>query len=170
MSVELLQDNTKVNELADDRESCFYVLTWTALCFTKHTIKKGSLKSLLSPFNESYEDGDIVAGGRLKMLSLIQKDIEKSVEFDDRPHLDKLIAELTKMFAVRYEPLPSASDMEPMVFESIMKNRNTRMETLKRRDWLVETFRRHLNPDSWPTSDIAVKQPTDDGRKRRRTR
>jgi hypothetical protein len=169
MSVELLQDNTKVNELADDRESCIYVLTWTALRFTKHTIKKGSLKSLLSPFDEKYEDGDVVAGGRLKRDSLIQKEIEKSVEFDGRPQLDKLLFEITKMFAVRYEPLPSASDMETSVFESLMKHGNTRMETLNERDWLVKTLRRHLDAGSWPTSDVAEQQSIDDGRKRRKT-
>jgi len=145
MSVELLQDSTKVNELADDRESCFYVLVWTALWFTKHTIKKGSLKSLLSPFDERYEYGDVVAGGRLKRDSLIQKEIEKSVEFNDRPHLDKLIADLTDVLAVRYEPPPSASYMKPATYEDLLSHRNTRMETLKKRDWLVKTFRRHLD-------------------------
>ena len=169
MSVGLLEDSTKVNELADDRESCFYVLTWMALKFTKHTIKKGSLKTLLNPFNELDEDGGIISGGNLKRDSLREMKIEKSVEFNDRPYLDKLIAELTKIFVARYDHLPG-SDMEPTLSEALIRHRKERMEALNRRGWLVETFRHHLDPDFWPTSDIAVKQSTGDERKRRRTR
>ena len=170
MSAALLQNNEKCNELEDDRESCLHVLTWTALCFTNHTILNGELSELLRPFNEMYEVEHGFKGGDLKMGMLVFGHILERVKFDGRPHLDKLIADLTKMFAIRYERLPSASDMEPALYESLMNHRNTRMETLKKRDWLVKTFRRHLNAGSWPTSDEAVKQPTDDGRKRKRTR
>jgi hypothetical protein len=163
MSAALLQDNKKCNELEDDRESCLHVLTWRALCFTNHTIINGELRELLWHFDEVYED-DGVKGGSLKIGFLLSGKISQRVKFDGRPHLDELIANLTRMFAVRYEWLPSASDMEPMLFEGIINFRNTRMETLKKRDWLVETFRRHLDSGSWPTSDSAVKQSTD-GRK-----
>ena len=112
MSAAVLRSNTKINELADDRESCLHVLIWTALCFTKHTIKKGSLKGLLQPFNGAYEDGDLSAG-ELKISSLLQKKIPLWVKFDDRPHLDTLIAELTYAIAVRYEPPPSQSRVKP---------------------------------------------------------
>lgn len=169
MSVRLLEDSTKVNELADDRESCFYVLTWTALRFTKYTIKKGSLKTLLNPFNELVEDGGIVSGGNLKRDSLRDKKIENSVEFDDRPYLDKLIAELSNIFVARYDNLPQQF-MGTTLHDSLEHHIKERIEELNKRGWLVNTFRKYLDPDFWPTSDIAVKQFTVDERKRRRIR
>jgi hypothetical protein len=156
MSAALLQDNKKCNEIEDDRESCFHVLTWMALCFTNHTIVNGELREFLRPFNEVYEVGDGVKGGDLKKVFLLCGDIPERVKFDGRPHLDELIANLTRMFTVRY--------VEPTFFEDDLNIINTRMETLKKRDWLVETFRRHIDSGSWPTSDSAVKQSTD-GRK-----
>ena len=43
------------------------------------------------------------------------------------------------------------------------------MDSLKRPGWLVETFKRHLDPRlSWPSSDSTLEQPVDT-RKRRRT-
>ena len=160
MSAAVLRDKTKINELADDRESCLHVLTWTALCFTKHTIKKGSLKGLLQPFNEAYEDEDLSAG-ELKISSLLQKKIPLWVKFDDRPHLDALIAELTYAIAVRYEAPPSQSRIKPAIYEDIMNYRTAQMISLGERDWLVKVFKRHLEADLWPDKDKAVDQRSD---------
>ena len=132
MSAAVLQDNTKANELADDRELCLHVLTWTALCFTKHTIKikKGSLKYLLQPFNEAYEDGDAFAGGSFKRAFLLQREIENSVKFDDRPRLDALIADLTDVFAARYaQPLINT----PLAIAQFEGQREPLMNDLNRR-------------------------------------
>jgi len=41
------------------------------------------------------------------MRFLATREIPHVIRFDRRPHLDKLIEELTKMFAVRYEKPPS---------------------------------------------------------------
>jgi hypothetical protein len=157
MSAELLEDVTKANELADDRESCLYVLTWTALCYTKHTIKDRTLNDLLRGFYYAYKAGDLVTGGCLKRVSLLFREIPERVRFDGRPHLDNLISDLTRALAVRYEPLLSPSYMELTRFEIFMDHRNTRMDSLKRRGWLVEIFKRHLDAGPWPTLDEAVK-------------
>ena len=149
MSVALLQDPTRGNELADDRESCLYVLIWMALCYTTHTITLRNLDAFLRPFSEVDEDDNGAMGGDLKMCSLLFGNIPRWVKFDDRPHLDALIAELTKMFAVRYlQPIINIPS-EVARFEEINNN-------MKRDGWLVETFRRHLNAGPWPTSDGAV--------------
>ena len=177
MSAALLQNNKKCNELEDDRESCLHVLTWTALRYTNHTISQGDLKGLLRPFDEAYEENDSVKGGKLKKGSLLERDIPERVKFDGRPHLDELIAELTETFAVRYEKKPSekrireferSRDSGASVVNDIVFIHRERMDSLKRPGWLVETFKRHLDPGSWPTSDSAVEQSIDP-RKRRRT-
>jgi hypothetical protein len=104
MSVALLQDNEKHNELEDDRESCLHVLTWTALRFTKHAISNnGTVMKFLRAFDEAYDDGNGVQGGGLKMKSLLSRDISEEVKFKDRPQLDRLVEKLTETFAVRYE-------------------------------------------------------------------
>ncbi|KIM40752.1 hypothetical protein M413DRAFT_52423, partial [Hebeloma cylindrosporum] len=36
MSAAILVDPEKVHDIRDDRESAFYVLTWTALCYANH--------------------------------------------------------------------------------------------------------------------------------------
>jgi hypothetical protein len=38
----------------------------------------------------------------------------RMVKFDRRPHLDKLIRELTEAFATRYEEPPSARDLQAL--------------------------------------------------------
>lgn len=66
MSAALLRNNDKYNDFEDDRESCFRVLAWMALCFTRHTISGGSLSRFLRAFDEEYEGEDVVKGGDLK--------------------------------------------------------------------------------------------------------
>src|SRR5882762_11940514 len=114
MSAALLQDHGKCNELEDDRESCLHVLTWTALRFTNHTISGGSASRFLRAFDEEYQDEEDVKGGDLKMGFLATREIPRVVKFDGRPHLDKLIRELTEAFAVRYEEPPSAEQINQL--------------------------------------------------------
>ena len=163
MSAGLLRDDDAgVNELADDRESCLYVLTWTALRYTKHTIKNDTLIELLRPFNEVSKVRDFVKGGKFKLVSFLHRDIPVQVRFDGGPHLDKLIADLTSVIAARYEALPSPLYTEASRIEILLKNlRNAAMDSLKRRGWLVETFKRHLDAGSWQSLDEVVKQSID---------
>ena len=178
MSAALLQNNGKPNDLEDDRESCLHVLTWTALRFTNHN---GDLKKLLRPFDEAYEARNGIEGGELKIGYLLHRKIPKQVKFEGRPHLDELIAVLTKTFAVRYEETPSKERFERLekmekaglyssddLAENTVFQYRNRMSSLKGRNWLVEAFRSHLDAGSWPTSDTANKQLIDGHRGKRR--
>ena len=68
--------------------------------FTNHTISGSGTSRFLRAFDEEYED-EGVRGGDLKRGFLGTRQIPRVVKFDDRPHLDKLIEELTEAFAVR---------------------------------------------------------------------
>jgi hypothetical protein len=182
MSAALLQDNDKCNKLEDDRESCLHVLTWTALRFTKHTISGSSLNKFLRAFDEEYETVHGVKGGDLKKGFLLGRDIPRMVKFDRRPQLDALIEELTEAFAVRYEKPPTANQLEVL---NQMKSSNVpssfleentafkyqkRLNDLISPSWLVDTFRRHLDADPWPSSDKAEGQPIGTGSSKKRAR
>jgi len=182
MSAALLRNNDKCNELEDDRESCLHVLTWTALRFTNHTISGSGTSRFLRAFDEEYEDEEGVRGGDLKKGFLLGRDIPRVVKFDHRPHLDKLIRELTEAFAVRYEEPPSAKDLQALedaqianVPESVMTNLpafsyRKRLDDLAAPNWLVDTFRRNLNADFWPSSDKFREQPIGIGSSKKRAR
>jgi hypothetical protein len=87
------------------------------------------------------------------------------VKFDRRPQLDALIEELTEAFAVHYEKPPSDDHMQRLerawtgnVDLSIMQLLPTfdyqkRLDDLAAPSWLVDTFRRYLDADTWPPSD-----------------
>ena len=198
MSAKLLRNIKKRNELEDDRESCLHVLTWMALRYTSHSISNGCLEHFLMDFDETYEAKGGVHGGMLKSGSLLSRKIPEQVKFDHRPHLDNLIAELTETFAVRCERKPSEKEFE--IFEELEKKGKSgknpseedseelklphkeilayyrvseyreRTRSLKKRGWLVETFKRHLDAGPWPTSDRAEKQLTDDEHRAKRRR
>jgi hypothetical protein len=181
MSAALLQDNEKYNELEDDRESCLHVLTWTALRFTNHTISGGGTSRFLRAFDEEYED-EGVKGGDLKRGFLATREIPRVVKFDRRPQLDKLIRELTEAFAVRYEEPPSAdqlqaleraqaANIDPSIMSGLMAfNYQKRLDDLAAPSWLVDTFRRNLNAEFWPSSDKFREQPIGTGSSKKRAR
>jgi hypothetical protein len=66
MSAALLHDNSKCNKLEDDRESCLYVLTGTALRFTDDTFSGGGTNRFLRAFDEVYRDKEDDKGGDFK--------------------------------------------------------------------------------------------------------
>ena len=182
MSAALLQDNDKCNELEDDRESCLHVLTWTALRLTNHTISKGRSSDFLRPFDKEYENEDSVRGGELKTGFPVSRKIPRLVKFDHRPHLDKLIEELTEVFAVRYEKPPShdhvrglerarADNVDPSIMRLLPAfDYQKRLDDIAAPSWLVDTFRRYLDADSWPPSDKARGQPMGTGSNKKRER
>ena len=169
MSVALLRNNKKYNELEDDRESYLHVLTWTALRFTNHTISGGSTSGFLRAFDEEYED-ERVKGGDLKKGFLLGRDIPRAVKFDHRPKLDALIEELTETFAVHYEkPLSDdhiqglerarAGNVDPFIMRLLPAfDYQKRLDDLAAPSWLVDTFHRFLDADTWPPLDKAQKQ------------
>jgi hypothetical protein len=181
MSAALLQDTAKCNELEDDRKSCLHVLTWTALRFTNHTISGGGTSRFLRAFNEAYED-EGVKGGDLKKGFLLGRDIPRVVKFDRRPHLDKFIEELTEACAVRYEKPPTADQLRALeraqaanIDPSIMFgltafNYQKRLDDQVAPSWLVDTFRRYLDADTWPPSDEAQGQLIGTGSNKKRAR
>jgi hypothetical protein len=181
MSAALLQDNEKYNELEDDRESCLHVLTWTALRFTNHTISGGGTSRFLRAFDEEYED-EGVKGGDLKRGFLATREIPRVVKFDRRPQLDALVEELTETFAVRYEKPPSAdqlqaleraqaANIDPSIMSGLMAfNYQKRLDDLAAPSWLVDTFRRNLNAEFWPSSDKFREQPIGTGSSKKRAR
>jgi hypothetical protein len=194
MSAALLQNTAKPNELEDDRESCLHVLTWMVLCYTELGILNDTelgnsnvtWRDLLRPFDEAYKAGDVVKGGIHKQVSLTDNNIPDLVKFNDRPHLDALIEELTKTFAFRYKK-PTEDDFKEfdeleatglhseklLAADPVFKYRD-RMSSLQSRGWLVKTFRHHLAGDPWPTSDKPVEKDSEGeviepSAKRRRT-
>jgi hypothetical protein len=182
MSAALLRNNDKCNELEDDRESCLHVLTWTALRFTNHSISGSGTSRFLRAFDEEYEDEEGVRGGDLKKGFLLGRDIPRVVKFDDRPHLDKLIEELTEAFAVRYEKPPTANQfdvlnqMRSSNLPSSFLEENTafkyqkRLDDLVARNWLVDVFRRYLDTNPWPSSDQSHGQLIGTGSNKKRAR
>jgi hypothetical protein len=104
------------------------------------------------------------------------------VRFDRRPHLDKLIRELTESFATRYEEPPTARDLQALedaleahVPESVMTNLpafsyRKRLDDLAAPSWLVDTFCRYLDADNWPSSDKAQGQLIGTGSNKKRAR
>ena len=183
MSAALLQDNDKCNELEDDRESCLHVLTWTALRFTKHTISGSSLNKFLRAFDEAYETADGIKGGDLKKGFLLGRDIPRMVKFDRRPQLDALIRELTEAFATRYKEPPTAEKIsqlqrlrdkgitdDDLGNNSVVLNYTRGVASLKSPDWLVDTFRHHLDAGCWPPSNKTQGQPIGNGSSKKRVR
>jgi hypothetical protein len=182
MSAALLRNNKKCNLLEDDRESCLHVLTWTALRFTKHTCSEGDSSMFLRAFDEEYEDEEGVKGGDFKRGFLATREIPRVVKFDRLPHLDVLIRQLTEAFAARYEEPPSADQLQALeraqaanIDPSIMSgltafNYQKRLDDLVAPSWLVDTFRRYLDADTWPPSDEARGQLISTGLNKKRAR
>jgi hypothetical protein len=156
--------------------------TWMALHFSKHTGSGGSSKRFLRAFDEEYKDEDGVEGGDLKKGFLLGCNISRVVKVDHRPHLDKLIEELTEVCAVRYKKPPSDDRIQGLerawagnVNPSIMRllpvfDYQKRLDNLVTPSWLVDTFRRYLNEDPWPPSDEARGQLISTGSNKKRAR
>jgi len=154
MAAALLQDNDKCNKLEDNRESCLH----------------------------DYEDEDGVKGGDLKRGFLVTCEIPCVIKFDHRPLLDKLIEELTEVFAARYKDPPSAVDInavEEARAANLPASIMSRLTTFKYQKcfndlitlgWLVDTLHCYLNADPWPPSDKARGQPIGTGSSNKRAR
>jgi len=107
MSAALLQNPELRQDLQDDRESAFHVLSWIALRYTKHN-KLHELSSLLDVYDECHDTAAGARGGRGK-LAFMDHDC-KTLEFDRRPALTELVRSLAVTISVRYDdsPIPKA--------------------------------------------------------------
>jgi hypothetical protein len=175
ISAALLLNVEKLHELQDDRESSLHLLTWIALRYTAHNLKPRDLSGLLEMFDETFFSDQGVNGGRIKRGHLGTQYIPTVVKFNNRPQLDKLIEELTDVFAVRYEVEPKQEVQErfrileetnkpndPAIADHVVPRYRKRQNDLVDSNWLVGTFRRHLaDRGAWPEDDKAVPQVPD---------
>jgi hypothetical protein len=152
------------------------------LCLTKHTISGGGTNRFLRAFDEAYEDEEDVKGGDLKRGFLATREIPHVVKFNHRPHLDKLIEELTEACTVHYEKLPLDDHMQELerawvgnVDPSIMRllpvfDYQKHLDDLAAPSWLVDTFHPYLDEDTWPPLDEAQGQLIGTGSNKKRAR
>ncbi|KIM44449.1 hypothetical protein M413DRAFT_353590 [Hebeloma cylindrosporum] len=181
MSAAILQNPTKVHDISDDRESAFHVLTWTALCYGRHTQRRpDDLKRLLKVYDYSFAAGKYIEGGELKRDTLLQYKLSKEVSFN--PPLDRLIKDLavnlraryidiepsarakleaTKKKIAQFEQAPGGPEAHRDVLEALRDNctdnpafvLSTLMKQLETRGWLVKKMRKYLQESGWPLDD-----------------
>jgi len=188
MSAALLQNPELRQDLQDDRESAFHVLSWIALRYTKHN-KLHELSSLLDVYDECHDTAAGARGGRGK-LAFMDHDC-KTLEFDRRPALTELIRSLARTIAARYDdsPIPKADieevhllllnlNMDPPVDEdetaisSLLSQERIKFGKqfkaypfaaakvkISKRGWLVRSIRHSTDDPRWHESDKAELNP-----------
>jgi hypothetical protein len=166
MSAVLLRSADHVHELADDRESAFWVLTWVLLRYTQHNLSPDDLAERMTIFDQTLWIHGTVSGGTLKTLALFEKTDLSEVQFTGRPGLRKLINSLAHTFSFRYKRKPSeeASDRNMnrvgissfSVLDSISEEQLAALKGDPQ--WLVRTLRDATSNGDWPTNDGPVKQ------------
>ena len=174
MSISLLLKMSDRHELADDRESVFWVLVWVLLRYSKHNVSSGELPSLLHIFDESVWLDDGAEGGRGKQDVIRDQVLSNMVQFSGHPVLNQLLRDLSGVFSVRYRRQPSAQiirDYEdflsglmdlpaPTPFLVLLRDhlvpRHTEdMAALSESRWLVQALRGATSKAGWPTEDSA---------------
>jgi len=184
ISISLLLKMSGRHELADDRESAFWVLVWVLLRYSKHNLSSDRLARLLHIFDESDWFDDAVEGGMGKQNVIRDQVLSNMVQFSDHPVLNQLLRYLSDIFSVRYREQPSAQDIKNYevlaqdikdyeVLVSDLKglpapgssralrdhpvHRHTEtVAALSESRWLVQALRESTSKDGWPTDDRAV--------------
>jgi hypothetical protein len=172
MSGKLISMKDHVHDFTDDLESTIYILLWVALMYSKcsdRTKIAGFLKTVLDP----QPDDDSTYTSKPEFLRGGQ--FLDDVKFVDRPCLDKLLRQLTKLFACRYLPQPSDEqrgqeatmrkycDQSPEL-RSIYDNLfavlyDRQIDLLKDHEEIIRYFEEALVDRSrWPAEDGAEKQ------------
>ncbi|KAK0439052.1 uncharacterized protein EV420DRAFT_1316297 [Desarmillaria tabescens] len=152
MSAHLLASYGTVHTLVDDRESSVWVLLYVTLRHTRNSFLPTKLHHNLKLwFEDSVIESRGETGGEGKYGVLTGA--HKVLPSFDVYGLDQLIRELVDVFAVRYEPEPTAEN--ELLYEQVMATlphmaaltpkgmRLTRMEKLNNPTWLCNTLRRH---------------------------
>jgi hypothetical protein len=146
-----------------------------ALCYSSHNVPPKKLRGLLEMFDEAFYTEQGTNGGRLKRDCLTSRSMERSVTFTHRPGLDNLLRELTDTFAVRYEKTPTSEELarfemlQSSIPHALLQNDvvfkyQSRLQALVEPNWLIDTFRRHLEDrDAWLAADKAKMQKIDAG-------
>jgi len=183
MSSALLKNPELPQDLEDDRESAFHVLSWIALRYTKHN-KLNDLSPLLSAYDECHDTAAGPRGGDGKIAFMTQA---WTVSFDERPALTELITSLARTISARYSEITipedvkevralllkldaelPADDDETMIYSLLSPDRAkfakqikaypfaAAMLKIRHRGWLVSSIRRYTDDESrWPASDKA---------------
>lgn len=103
MSGKLISEKEHVHNFNDDLESTIYILLWVALMYSKCSnspMAAGFLEIVLDTQPHS------TSTYASKPDFLMGRQFLRDVKFVDRPCLDNLLDQLTKLFAVRYHCQP----------------------------------------------------------------
>jgi hypothetical protein len=161
ISAELLRDPQRIQTIEDDRESAIHVLTWLALRYTKHD-RLDIVSSYLAIYDQV--DHGFATGGIQKGNEFFSSVFPK---FTSGP-LNRLLAVVRKHFSARYGKTYSDEEVREVREYVAARKYNpiygylppyiygSHMEALKKSNWLVEVFNKHLGSDDWPLDDKAV--------------
>ena len=187
MSSALLKNPELPQDLEDDRESAFHVLSWIALRYTKHNELNG-LSRLLSAYDECYDTAAGPRGGDGKIAFMTQA---WTMTFNERPALTELIASLAETFNVRYAKITAHEedveevrallldlDTDPpangdvMAISSLLSQERVKFSSqliaypfaaaklkVSKRGWLVRRIRYSTDDPRWHESDKAELNP-----------
>lgn len=145
------------------------MLTWLALRYTKHD-QLENLNAYLTIYDEvdRRKSKGIATGGRAKGTQFF----DELPTFTSEP-LNRLLIVVRKTFSARYgetyqdDEIQEAKDlvaqaeanpaMNPAIYYRLAPYMYvSRLEALKKPNWLVEVFNKHLESDDWPACDKAV--------------
>ena len=163
MSVALLQnrEHEHEHEILDDRESAFYVLTWSALRYTAHS-RHATMGLLMDPYDEAKVDWDgTVMGGWLKK-HMIRSPLEATFH---PPALHALIEELCAWFDERYRVLERRSlifsgERGAEYFDAVKAHHLKSCEMMRENGSLVRVFRQSLASCDWSDDDMTQENNT----------
>jgi hypothetical protein len=147
------------------------VLTWLALRYTKHD-RLDNLSSYLAVYDEvdRRESKGIDTGGINKGNEFFSRVFPK---FTSDP-LNRLLTQVRETFSFRYQIKQHSPGeiQQAMDFMASMASGRpvdpskahlvgayfyaSGMESLKKPNWLIEVFNKHLESDDWPLDDKAV--------------
>jgi hypothetical protein len=144
------------------------VLTWLALRYTQHN-KLAKLSSYLKIYDEvdCDESDGLATGGQSKGDNFSSKAFPT---FISNP-LNRLLIEVRETFSFRYQQKQHSPDeiqqaIDFMASQTPVNPSNAHlagvyfygsgMESLKKPNWLVEVFSKHLESADWPAYDKAV--------------
>jgi hypothetical protein len=174
MSAAVLRDPWRVQTIEDDRESAVHVLTLLALRHINHH-ELDQVASYLAIYNQVYyrlSGGIQVATGGLHKGDQFASSMFPTFTSDP---LNRLLSVLSETFSARYTKAYSDEAIKKSI--NFMVSRTpvdltnahrvvgayfygSRMESLKKPNWLVEVFNEHLESYDWPSDDKASDEPS----------
>jgi hypothetical protein len=161
ISARLLITPDLLHELADDRESAFWVLLWVVLRYTKHNLSPAKLAKRLKMFDEADWECGKWSGGDEKAHVLRQARPFENIQFAERPALPELLRDLVRILSVRYKEKPSLDNegiQDPAQVAILDARHNDALAALDSTDWLIKTLRNAASKDGWPINDESSRQ------------